>query len=87
MCFMVNIDLLAREITVGAPSTQWWVQLSTAVAFGLTFATMLTLVVTPCLLMLQENFRTWRERRRAQGARAPLDPANAGSERFGEAAE
>jgi multidrug efflux pump len=84
MCFMVNIDLVAREVTVGAPSTQWWVQLSTAVVFGLTFATMLTLVVTPCLLMLRENFRAWRERRRASAA---PEAANAPAERLGEAAE
>ena len=86
MCFMVNIDLVAREVTVGAPSTQWWVQLSTAVAFGLTFATMLTLVVTPCLIMLQENARTWRERRRVRRAAAPA-PANEAADPFGQAAE
>lgn len=79
MCFMVNIDLVARDVSIGAPSTQWWVQLSTAVAFGLTFATLLTLVVTPCLLMLQENVRAWR-RRRAGGA--AVEPAA-----FPEAAE
>jgi multidrug efflux pump len=84
MCFMLNIDVFAREITMGAPSTQWWVQLSTAVAFGLTFATLLTLVVTPCLLMLPENARAWRERRRA---RAPLVAANPASESLGRAAE
>ena len=58
----LNIDLIGREISYGAPSTQWWVQLSTAVAFGLGFATVLTLVVTPCLL----SFEGWRERRRAR---------------------
>ena len=57
MVLQVNIDLFAREITTGAPSTQWWTQLATAVAFGLAFATVLTLVVTPCALMVRENFR------------------------------
>ena len=63
--FAVRADVLpgvladdkVREITTGAPSTQWWTQLATAVAFGLAFATLLTLVVTPCALMVRENFR------------------------------
>ena len=57
MVVQVNIDLFSREITTGAPSTQWWTQLATAVAFGLAFATVLTLVVTPCALMVRENYR------------------------------
>ena len=57
MVMQVNIDLFSREITTGAPSTQWWTQLATAVAFGLAFATLLTLVVTPCALMVRENHR------------------------------
>ena len=65
MVTQVNIDLFSREITTGAPSTQWWTQLATAVAFGLAFATLLTLVVTPCALMVRENHRA-----RAAGSRA-----------------
>ncbi len=52
MVLRLNIDLIGRQVTVGGPSTDWWVQLSSAVAGGLAFATMLTLVLTPCLLML-----------------------------------
>jgi multidrug efflux pump len=52
MVLSMNIDLVTREITFGAPSTQWWVQLSTSIAGGLAFATLLTLVLTPCLLRL-----------------------------------
>jgi len=33
-----------------APGSEWWVQLSGAVVWGLTFATLLTLLVTPVLL-------------------------------------
>ena len=39
MVLAVNIDFVSREVQVGAPSTQWWRQLSTAIVFGLTFAT------------------------------------------------
>jgi len=49
------VDLLARDIAVGAPSTQWWTQLSSAIAGGLAFATLLTLLLTPCLLVLGEQ--------------------------------
>ena len=55
MVLQVNIDLFNREMSFGAPSTQWWVQLSTAVAGGLAFATILTLVLTPCLLALRKK--------------------------------
>jgi multidrug efflux pump len=52
MVFMMNIDFFARDISFGAPSTQWWQQLATSVSFGLAFSTFLTLVVTPSLLYL-----------------------------------
>ena len=60
----VNIDFISRDVSVGAPSMQWWGQLSTAIVFGLGFATVLTLVVTPSALMLRANVHEWRERRR-----------------------
>ncbi len=55
MVLSMNIDLLNRAIAFGAPSTQWWTQLSTAIAGGLSFATILTLILTPCLLVLGDK--------------------------------
>ena len=55
MVLQLNIDFIGRSISHGAPSTQWWVQLSTAIVFGLTFSTILTLIVTPCALMFREK--------------------------------
>ncbi|WP_028294369.1 efflux RND transporter permease subunit [Oceanobacter kriegii] len=55
MVFQWNIDLIHRHFSVGAPSSQWWTQLSTAIAGGLTFATVLTLILTPCLLVLADR--------------------------------
>jgi len=52
MVFQFNIDLVHQSFSIGAPSAQWWTQLSTAIAGGLTFATPLTLILTPCLLVL-----------------------------------
>ncbi|MBN2647061.1 MAG: efflux RND transporter permease subunit [Thiotrichales bacterium] len=50
MVLAMNIDIIGQSITFGAPSSQWWVQLSSAIVGGLTFSTLLTLIVTPCLL-------------------------------------
>ena len=52
----INLDFVNQEITQGAPSTQWWVSLSTAIVFGVGFATVLTLIVTPAALMGMANF-------------------------------
>jgi len=62
IAFGMNIEFMSREITVGAPATQWWINLSTAIVFGLGFATMLTLIVTPAALMAIEHLRERRLR-------------------------
>ena len=67
MVLAVNIDFFSRNIQVGGPSTQWWVQLASAIVFGLAFATMLTLIVTPSALMLRENVGGWWRGRRGHG--------------------
>ncbi|WEX10635.1 efflux RND transporter permease subunit [Chelativorans sp. AA-79] len=69
----LNINLIHREIQYGAPSTQYWIELSTTVAGGLAFATFLTLMLTPCMLLLGHRaheragsfYRGWRQRHRA----------------------
>jgi multidrug efflux pump len=62
IAFGMNIEFVSREITVGAPATQWWINLSTAIVFGLGFATVLTLIVTPAALMAIEHLRERRQR-------------------------
>jgi multidrug efflux pump len=52
MVLGVNVNLLEPSLGIGAPSTQWWTQLSSAIAGGLVFATGLTLLLTPCMLVL-----------------------------------
>ena len=71
MVLAMNLDLIDREITFGAPSTQWWTQLSSAIAGGLSFATLLTLILTPALLVLGDNTSVWLRR---QFGRAPALP-------------
>jgi multidrug efflux pump len=53
MVVEINIDFIGRNVDIGGPSTEWWSQLATAVAGGLAFATLLTLVLTPCMLALK----------------------------------
>jgi len=52
MVLGVNVNLLEPGLGIGAPSTQWWTQLSSAITGGLAFATVLTLLLTPCMLVL-----------------------------------
>lgn len=59
MVLAINLDIVNQDISIGAPSTQWWIQLSSAIAGGLSFATVLTLLLTPCMLMLGERMGTW----------------------------
>lgn len=64
MVLGINVDLIGREISIGAPSSQWWTQLASSVAGGLAFATILTLLLTPSLLMIQANaIQAWSIRR------------------------
>ena len=80
MVLQINIDFVTRAVTQGAPSTQWWVQLATAIVFGLAFATVLTLIVTPSALMVRANIQSGAARRRQPPAQAaaPARPASAG---------
>ncbi|MBL8708163.1 MAG: efflux RND transporter permease subunit [Rhodospirillaceae bacterium] len=78
MIFQVNIDFATRAVTLGAPATQWWTQLATAIAFGVLFASPLTLVFTPAALMLQGRITDWlaaKVGQRGGDARAGREPA------------
>lgn len=53
MMFGLSLDFIYGGYTFNTPTSLWWKQLATAVVFGLGFATMLTLIVTPALLALR----------------------------------
>ncbi len=55
MATQVNFNFFERVISVGGITSVWWVQLSTAVIFGLAFSTILTLILVPVLLTLPAN--------------------------------
>ncbi len=71
MVMGVNINLIDRGVSIGAPSSQWWTQLASSVAGGLAFATILTLWLTPSLLMIQANVSKRLASRRELGSVEP----------------
>ncbi|MBO6724150.1 MAG: efflux RND transporter permease subunit [Rhizobiaceae bacterium] len=52
IAFGLGLEIFHHETTINAPSTQWWIALSSAIVYGLAFATVLTLIVTPAALMV-----------------------------------
>ncbi|NEX44874.1 efflux RND transporter permease subunit [Pseudotabrizicola algicola] len=56
MMFGLSVDFFGGGYSLNSPSALWWIQLATAVVFGLGVATMLTLVLTPSLLALRVWF-------------------------------
>lgn len=86
LVFKVNVDLVNRGVSMGGPSADWWQQLSLAIAWGLSFATVITLVMTPCLLILGvrtssafrrlgERLRAWRQQPKGHDAGAAVPQA------------
>jgi multidrug efflux pump len=88
IAFGLNVNFVHREITIGAPSTQWWIQLSTSIVFGLSFATILTLVVTPAQLAFIAKIRRIWDRIRKRKPTAPATaPTSAGASAHARSAE
>lgn len=50
LMFQIDPSFRTAHIEYHAPGSEWWVQLAGAVVWGLTFSTLLTLVLTPVLL-------------------------------------
>jgi multidrug efflux pump len=53
-----SIDLIDRTIKSGSYITSFWEQMAASLVVGLTVATILTLVVTPCALALSDSVRS-----------------------------
>ena len=67
----VSVDIINREIVYGGQVSAYWVKLASSIVYGLTFATVLTLVVTPLMLVLPEYFGLLK-----QNFRLKLPPLN-----------
>jgi len=50
LMFQIHPNFHNGHLEYQAPGSEWWVQLSGSVVWGLSFATLLTLVLTPVLL-------------------------------------
>jgi multidrug efflux pump len=51
----VSIDLINRTIVYGGHVSAYWVKLASSIVYGLTFATVLTLLITPLMLILPQR--------------------------------
>ncbi|MGI1678728.1 MAG: efflux RND transporter permease subunit [Cellvibrionaceae bacterium] len=58
MALGLSVDLVGRSIEHGGPIATQWVPLASAIVYGLTFATFLTLLLTPILLLVPERFKS-----------------------------
>ena len=62
----LNIDFFNRTVSIGDPVTEWWSYMAQAIIYGLLFATALTLIVTPCMLMAREKVSLWKTKQIGQ---------------------
>ncbi len=63
MALGINFDFKSFEWTSGGETAQWWGSMAVAVIFGLTFATVLTLVVVPALYTYAVNISEFFSRK------------------------
>jgi multidrug efflux pump len=90
LMFQIHPNFHNGHVEYRAPGSEWWVQLSAAVVWGLSFATFLTLLLTPVLLaapkVYGERFsrlldKVMPKRRRKGRAAAPtLEPLGKAAE-------
>ena len=57
----VSIDLINRDIIYGGPVSAYRVKLASSIVYGLTSAAVLTLIVTPPILVLPEHLTAFRQ--------------------------
>jgi CzcA family heavy metal efflux pump len=55
VAFGVSVDFKHLDVIVGSSSAEMWGPLAQVLAFGLTFATVLTLIVVPVMYVAQDN--------------------------------
>ncbi len=52
----ISVDLAGQSMIQGGIVGSFWVALASAIVYGLIFSTVLTLVITPALLVLPSEF-------------------------------
>jgi multidrug efflux pump len=68
MAMKLNIELMQRQVYFGGPGTAWWSQMASVIIGGLIFASVLTLLLTPSILMIQGRVQERRAARRDRRA-------------------
>ena len=61
-----SVDLLSRSVVADGEMALFWAPLSQAIVFGLSFATLLTLVATPAMLAFPTEAREWLSKYRGR---------------------
>jgi multidrug efflux pump len=77
LMYKFDVNFFSRTIQFGGPSADWWVPLATAIVYGLAFSTMLTLLVTPALLAIEQKYfakgkKHWGEMGRMDDLASPV---------------
>jgi multidrug efflux pump len=75
LMFQVDPSFRTGTIEYKPPGSEWWVQMAGAIVWGLTFATLLTLLVTPVMLGAYDGFRKFF-RLKPKNRPADTTPAN-----------
>ncbi|WP_066962306.1 efflux RND transporter permease subunit [Microbulbifer sp. Q7] len=58
----VSVDMVGRTVVVNGVIASFWVKLASAIVYGLTFSTLLTLIVTPVMLALPSSLQQRMQR-------------------------
>jgi multidrug efflux pump len=57
LMFQVDPNFRSGHIEYKAPGSEWWVQMAASIVWGLTFATFLTLLITPVMLGVYDGVK------------------------------
>jgi multidrug efflux pump len=78
MVMGLTVDFFGRDFYFGAPSGQFWIQLSTAISGGLVLSTFVTILLTPALLAWDGRRRDAKAERAGARRRSSAAPAAVG---------
>ena len=74
MATQISLNFFQPVISIGGITSIWWVQLSTAIIFGLAFSTLLTLILIPTMLAMPLNIKNAYRKAKARMEKASALP-------------
>ena len=60
MAYGISFNFFDFSLQIGSESSEWWAPMAWTIIFGLSFATVLTLLVVPCLTYLSYRVRGYK---------------------------